>query len=304
MDRFVSMSIFVRVVDRGSFAAAAQGSGMTATMVGNHIRALERRLGTRLLNRTTRRQNLTDIGRHYYEQCVSILAQLQSAEIDARDMRARPRGRLRVSTPIIYATCMLAPAISDYLDAYPDVHVELVLNDRVVDLADGGFDAAIRVGVLPDSNLIARPLASSPRLVCAAPAYLSRHGTPHAPADLQNHHCLAFSGANGVEREWRFTLADGSQQIVSVPGRLDINGGMALREAALAGLGIILQPEMMVGRDIAAGRLVRLFPELPALNFPVHIVYLPEHKLVAKLSSFVEFMIERFGPHTAAAIKA
>ncbi|WP_266159257.1 LysR substrate-binding domain-containing protein [Dyella silvatica] len=210
-------------------------------------------------------------------------------------MRARPRGRLRVSAPIIYATCTLAPAMSEYLDAYPDVQVELVLNDRVVDLADGGFDAAIRVGVLPDSNLMARPLAFSPRRVCAAPAYLARYGTPQTPQDLQHHHCLAFSGAHGAERDWRFNLADGSQQVVSVPGRLDINGGMALREAALAGLGIILQPEMMVGRDIEAGSLVRLFPDLPALNFPVHIVYLPEHKLTAKLASFVDFMTARFG---------
>ncbi len=290
MDRFTSMSIFVRAVERGSFAAAAAESGMTATMVGNHIRALERRLGTRLLNRTTRRQNLTEIGRSYYEQCVSILAQLQSAEIDARDMRSRPRGRLRVSAPIIYATCKLAPAMSDYLDRYPDVHVELVLDDRIVDLADGGFDAAIRIGILPDSNLIARPLAPSPHIVCAAPAYLSKHGIPATPKDLEKHQCLAFGVSSGPERDWRFTLADGSQQTVHVPGRLDINGGLALREAALAGLGIILQPALMLEHDIAAEKLVRLFADLPALTFPVHIVYLPERKLTAKLASFVDFV--------------
>jgi DNA-binding transcriptional LysR family regulator len=296
MDRFVSMSIFIRVVERGSFAAAAVGSGMTATMVGNHIRALERRLGARLLNRTTRRQNLTEIGHGYYEQCVSILAQVQSAEIDARDMRARPRGRPRVSAPIIYATCRLAPAMSDYLERYPDVHVELVLNDRVVDLADGGFDAAIRVGALSDSNLIARPLTPSPRIVCAAPAYLSKHGTPATPKDLEKHHCLAFGVASGPERDWHFTLADGSKQTVRVPGRLDVTGGLALREAALAGLGIILQPELMLEHDIATGKLIRLFADLPAPTFPVHIVYLPERKLTAKLASFVDFVVSRFGP--------
>jgi DNA-binding transcriptional LysR family regulator len=295
MDRFVSMSIFVRVVERGSFVAAAEGSGMTATMVGNHIRALEHLLGARLLNRTTRRQNLTEIGHGYYEQCVSILAQLQSAEIDASDMRARPRGRLRVSAPIIYATCKLAPAMSDYLENNPDVHVELELNDRMVDLADGGFDAAIRVGVLPDSNLIARRLAPSPRIACAAPAYLSKHGTPATPKDLEKHQCLAFGVAGGPQRDWRFPLADGSQQTVHVPGRLDISGGLALREAALAGLGIILQPELMLEHDIAAGKLIRLFADLPAPTFPVHIVYLPDRKLTAKLASFVDFVIARFG---------
>lgn len=291
MDRFTSMSVFVRAVERGSFAAAATECGMTATMVGNHIRALEQRLSARLLNRTTRRQSLTEIGRGYYEHCVNILAQLQSAEIDARDTRSRPRGRLRVSVPAIYAACKLAPTISDYLDRHPDVHVELVLNDRFVDLADGGFDAAIRVGALPDSNLIARPLTPSPRIVCAAPSYLAKHGIPETPKDLEKHQCLAFVTSNGPEREWRFILADGSQQTIRVPGRLDINGGLALREAALAGLGIILQPALMLENDMAAGKLIRLFADLPAPTFPVHIVYLPERKLTAKLASFVDFMM-------------
>jgi DNA-binding transcriptional LysR family regulator len=297
MDRFVSMSVFVRVVERGSFAAAAEGSGMTATMVGNHIRALEDRLGARLLNRTTRRQSLTETGRGYYEQCVSILAQLQAAEGDARDIRARPRGRLRVSVPVMYATFKLAPAMSDYLESNPDVHVELALTDRFVDLADEGFEVAIRVGALRDSNLIARPLAPSQLIVCASPAYLSRYGIPATPKDLERHHCLAIGFTNGPERDWRFTLADGSEQTVHVPGRLDISGGgMALREAALAGLGIILQPELMLEQDIAAGRLIRLFADSPAPIFPVHLVYLPERKLTAKLASFVDFVISRFGP--------
>ncbi len=296
MDRFVSMSVFVRVVERGSFAAAAEGSGMTATMVGNHIRALEDRLGARLLNRTTRRQSLTDTGRDYYEQCVSILAQVQAAEGDARDIRARPRGRLRVSVPVMYATFKLAPVISDYLESNPDVHVELALTDRFVDLADEGFEVAIRVGALRDSNLIARPLAPSALIVCASPAYLSRHGTPATPKDLEKHHCLAIGFAGGPERNWRFTLADGSEQAVRVPGRLDISGGMALREAALAGLGIILQPELLVEQDIAAGRLIRLLADTSAPIHPVHLVYLPERKLTAKLASFVAFVIARFGP--------
>lgn len=293
MDRFTSMLVFVRTVERGSFAAAAAESDMTATMVGNHIRALERRLGSRLLNRTTRRQSLTEIGRGYYEHCISILAQLQSAENDAREMYSRPRGRLRISVPTIYATRKLAPAMRDYLDRYPEVHVELVLDDRYVDLADGGFDAAIRVGALPDSNLIARPLAPSPHIVCAAPAYLAKHGIPETPKDLERHQCLAFVTSNGPERDWRFTLADGSQQTIRVPGRLDINGGLALREAALAALGIILQPALMLENDMATGKLVRLFADLPAPTFPVHVVYLPERKLTAKLASFVDFMTAR-----------
>lgn len=300
MDRFVSMSIFTRVVERGSFVAAAEGSGMTATMVGNHIRALEDRLGARLLNRTTRQQSLTETGRNYYEQCVNILAQVQAAEGEARDIRARPRGRLRVSVPVMFGTMKLVPAIGEYLDAHAEVHVELALNDRFVDLADEGFEAAIRVGDLPDSNLIARPLAPSPLVACASPAYLARHGTPATPTDLEQHQCVALGFASGLRRDWRLTLVDGSQQVVRVPGRLDISGsGIALREAALAGLGIIFQPEMMVEQDIAAGRLIRLFPHLPSPSNPVHLVYLPERKLTAKLASFINFVIEKFGQETA-----
>ncbi len=300
MDRFVSMSIFTRVVERGSFVAAAEGSGMTATMVGNHIRALEDRLGARLLNRTTRQQSLTDTGRNYYEQCVNILAQVRVAEGDARDIRERPRGRLRVSVPVMYGTMKLVPAIGEYLEANSDVQVELALNDRFVDLADEGFEAAIRIGELPDSNLIARPLGRSSLVACASPAYLARHGTPATPMDLQKHQCIAIGFVSGLKRDWRFTLVDDSKQIVHVPGRLDISGsGIALREAALAGLGVIFQPEMMVDQDIIAGRLIRLFPDLPSPSNPVHLVYLPERKLTAKLASFINFMIERFGPETA-----
>lgn len=295
MDRFASMSVFVRVVERGSFAAAAEASGMTATMVGNHVRALEHLLGATLINRTTRRQHLTDTGRGYYEQCVSILAQLQAAEIDARDARTRPRGRLRISGPVIYGTCRIAPALDTYLARYPDVQVELILNDRWVDLMHEGFDAAIRVGVLPDSNLIARPLQPSARVVCAAPTYLALHGMPAAPQDLLHHQCLAFRFNGGPERDWRFKMADGAEQTIHVPGRLDISEGHALREAALAGLGIARLPEMMLEHDLAAGRLVRLFGELPTYAFPVHLVYLPERKLSAKLASFIEFVVSRFG---------
>lgn len=296
MDRFVSMSVFTRVVERGSFVAAAEGSGMTATMVGNHIRALEDRLGARLLNRTTRQQSLTDTGRDYYQQCVSILAQVRAAEGEARDVRERPRGRLRVSAPVMYGTMKLVPAIGEYLQANPEVQVELALNDRFVDLADEGFEAAIRIGELADSNLIARPMGRSSLVACASPAYLAQHGTPTTPRDLEQHQCIAIGFVSGLQRDWRFTLEDNSQQIVRVPGRLDISGsGIALRESALAGLGIIFQPEMIVDQDIAAGRLIRLFPELPSPSNPVHLLYLPERKLTAKLTSFINFMTERFG---------
>ncbi|MGC1550642.1 MAG: LysR family transcriptional regulator [Rhodanobacter sp.] len=296
MDRFTSMAMFARVVERGSFAAAAEGSGMTPTMVGNHVRQLERRLKGRLLNRTTRSQSLTELGKRYHAQCLDILALVDSAELDAREMQTSPRGRLRVSCPVTYGTRALIPVLASYLDHNPEVQVELALNDRIVDLAVDGFDAAIRIGVLPDSGLIARPLRPSPRIACASPAYLSRHGHPQLPTDLAQHNCLAFMFATGPERDWRFPRPDGngSEHIV-VRGRLDVNGGLALREAALAGLGVILQPQMMLQADLDAGLLVRLFPDWPAPSWPVHVVYLPDTRMPPKLESFIAFLQDTLG---------
>jgi len=296
MDRFTSMAMFARVVERGSFAAAAEGSGMTPTMVGNHVRELERRLKGRLINRTTRRQSLTELGRRYHAKCVEILSLVDSAELDAREMQASPRGRLRVSCPVIYGTRALVPVLATYLDRCPEVQVELSLNDRFVDLAEEGFDAAIRAGELPDSSLIARPLRPSPRIACASPAYLARHGHPQVPADLAQHNCLALSFASGPERDWRFPRPDGQgAEHVTVRGRLDVNGGLALREAALAGLGVILQPELMLQDDLQAGRLVRLFPDWPAPTWPVHVVHLPGAHMPPKLESFITFLQETLG---------
>lgn len=296
MDRFTSMAMFARVVERGSFAAAAEGSGMTPTMVGNHVRELERRLKGRLINRTTRRQSLTELGKRYHARCVEILAMVDSAELDAREMQASPRGRLRVSCPVTYGTRALVPVLARYLDRYPEVQVELSLNDRIVDLAEDGFDAAIRVGELPDSGLIARPLRPSPRVACASPAYLARHGHPRVPAELAQHNCLAFLFATGPERDWRFPRPDGQGvERIAVRGRLDVNGGMALREAALAGLGVILQPELMLKDDLEAGRLVRLFPDWPAPTWPAHVVHLPDAHMPPKLESFIAFLQETLG---------
>ncbi|MFM0598253.1 LysR family transcriptional regulator [Paraburkholderia dilworthii] len=296
MDRFSSMTIFARVVECGSFTAAAEGSGMTPTMVGNHIRELERRLKGRLLNRTTRRQSLTELGKRYHARCLEILALVDSAELDAREMQSTPRGRLRVSCPVIYGTRVLVPALAAYLDRYPEVQVELSLNDRFVDLAEDGFDAAIRAGVLPDSGLIARPLACSPRIACASPTYLARHGHPRVPADLAQHNCLAFMVATGPEREWVFPRPDGKGvEHIPVRGRLDVNGGLALREAALVGLGIIFQPQMMLQEDLDEGRLVRLFPDWPAQTWPIHLVHLPDANLPPKLVTFIAFLQETLG---------
>jgi DNA-binding transcriptional LysR family regulator len=291
MDRLTGMETFVRVVELGGFTAAATASNISPTMVSNHIRALERRLGARLLNRTTRRQSLTEIGTTYYAQCLDILGRIDSAENDARDQRSRPAGRLRISAPITLGAHLLVPAFADYLRDYPEVEIELQLNDRMVDLADEAFDAAFRFGNLPDSSHIARPLRTLNRVVCASPTYLARHGTPQRPDDLANHNCLAFHYVQ-PERDWLFQGA--RAQRVRVTGQLTINNGPALLRAALADIGIAMLPDYLVAEELTAGRLVRLFPEFDFARAPLQLVYLPDRHMTPKMKSFVDFIVQHF----------
>jgi DNA-binding transcriptional LysR family regulator len=291
MDRLTGMETFVRVVELGGFTAAAAASNISPTMVSNHIRALERRLGARLLNRTTRRQSLTEIGTTYYAQCLDILGRIDSAESDARDQRSRAAGRLRISAPITLGAHLLVPAFAEYLREYDEVEIELQLNDRMVDLADEGFDAAFRFGKLPGSSLIARPLRSLHRVVCASPSYLARHGTPQKPDELVNHNCLAFHYVQ-PERDWVF---EGDRaQSVRVAGQLTINNGPALLRAVLADIGIAMLPDYLVAEDLTAGRLVRLFPEFEFPRAPLQLVYLPDRHMTPKMKSFVNFILQHF----------
>ena len=291
MDRLTSMSVFVAAVDAGSFAGAASRLDLSATMIGLHVRSLEDRLGARLLNRTTRRQNLTEIGRLYYERCRQIMADVEAADTIAKELQAEPRGRLRVSAAVSFGVHALMPAMSEFLAQYPSVGLELSLNDRVVDLLEEGFDAAIRIGTLPDSSLVARPLAPYRSVLCAAPSYLERHGAPSEPKELADHNCLVFSFAGD---SWRLQDARGEHH-VRVKGQVLTNNGEALRRAALAGLGIVLQPEVLLAADLAAGRLVQLLPDVSMPSREAHLVYLPDRRPTPKLRALIDFVIGRFG---------
>lgn len=299
MDRFTSMSVFVRVVETGGFAAAAEAAGISAAMVGNHIRALEAHLGARLLNRTTRQQSLTEVGRTYYGQCVNILSQLDMAETDAREMTAVARGVLRVTAPVSFGAQCLTPSLSRFLEHTPNVEVELMLSDRLVELVSESFDVAIRIGHLPASNLIARPLIPYRMVVCAAPGYLARRGTPRDPEDLIHHDCLSF-GVHRRSREWRFYDTDGKGRAVRIGGRLTINHGPALRMAALAGAGILMQPELLVAEDLRNGSLVRLFENERMPERPMHLVYQRDIRMPLKVRHFVNFVLETWRPDAAA----
>ena len=292
MDVFDSMQVYVQAVEKGSLSAAATACGISATMAGNHLRTLEKRLGMQLLQRTTRRQHLTAFGEDYYARCKEILRLVAETDAQAQNLQLAPAGKLRISAPVSFGTEALMPALSVYLARYPEVSVDVALCDRVVDLVEEGFEAAIRIGPLPDSALIARSLAPYRLMICASPDYLARRGTPVQPEDLAQHECLSFSPAAVVH--WRLTDAQDGICRVPVSGRLQVNHGQALRVAALHGLGIVLQPAILLEADVQAGRLVQLFPEYTLPSRPMSVVYLPDRYRSPKLRSFVDFLVERF----------
>lgn len=293
MDRLVCMQVFVRVVEKGSFSATAEEFRISPTMVGKHICHLEERLGVRLLNRTTRRQSLTEVGRIYYERCKLALAEVEAADACANELQLAPRGLLRVNAPVSFGASAFIGALGDYLEQYPEVHIELALNDRVVNLVDEGYEAAIRIGSLPDSSLIARPLTPYRMVVCASPEYLDIHGTPQSPEKLAGHNCMGFIYSVS-QKHWQFIDRDGTST-VQINGNLRVNNGQALKTAALRGMGIIMQPEVLLTEDIAAGRLVRILAEHELPSKAMHLVYPSNRNMTPKLKSFVEFIVERFG---------
>ncbi|HEX7649363.1 MAG TPA: LysR family transcriptional regulator [Noviherbaspirillum sp.] len=290
MDRLRSMEVFVAVVDAGSFTAAAEMFAMSPVMVGKHIRQLEERLGARLLARTTRRQSLTEIGRQYAERCRQILADIKTAESGAEAMRSTPRGTLRISAPVSFGTQRLAPAMTDYLAAHSEVSLDLDLSDRMVDLVEEGYDAAIRIGELRDSTLVARPLTEYRMMLCASPEYLKQAGTPKTPEDLAHHQCLDFAPLN---RRVRWNLNGTESEFPA--SRFRSNQGQALRMAALRGYGILLQSEALLGEDVAAGRLVPVLEEYLPAPRPVSLVYPRDRLATPKMTTFIAFMLERFG---------
>jgi DNA-binding transcriptional LysR family regulator len=298
MDLLDSMRVYVLTVEKGSLSAAAAASGISATMAGNHVRTLEERLGMQLLRRTTRRQHLTSFGEDYYARCKDILRLVAETETQAQNMRLAPAGKLRVTAPVTFGTEALVPALPGYLERYPEVSVELDLSDRVVDMMEGGIEAGIRIGhIAPDSPLIARPLQPYRFMICASPDYLARRGTPLTPDDLAQHDCLSFSP--GALTQWRMTRMTSQPPdvcLASVSGRVQVNQGQALRMAALHGLGIVMQPAILLDAEVRAGRLVRLFADYELPSRPMHVVYLPDRYRSPKLRSFIDYLVEAFVP--------
>lgn len=295
VDHLAEMAAFVRVVEAGTFTGAAQRLGWSKSMVSRRIAELEDRLGARLLNRTTRRLSLTEAGDAYYRRCARILAEIDDAEDEIARLSAEPRGTLRVNAPMSFGTQHLAPAIAGFVGRYPQVRIDLTLDDRFVDLIDDGVDVAVRIGVLADSSLIARRLAPSHVVLCASPAYLARRGVPERPADLAAHDCLLYSNAVSVD-QWQFPGADGAAETVRVRGPMVANNGDVLREVAIAGLGIARLPTFIVADALADGRLRPLLCRHRLPETPIHAVYPHSRHLSTKVRAFVDFLAERFGP--------
>ena len=299
MDLFQAMTVYVKVVEAGSMTAAAQACGLSTTMVGNHLRALEHRLGVSLLKRTTRKQSLTEFGGLYYQRCLEVLGLVANSEQLAEQIHSEaPQGLLRITAPPAFGAERLAPALSEFSRRYPKIQLYVVLSNQAMDLIDSGFDVAIRLGELQPSSLIARPLQDYTMTLCASPHYLARRGTPQQPMDLQAHDCLAFAYPStddwrNADKLWRLRGAEGEVE-VAVSGPMTINSSQALHRAAVEGMGIVMLPDALVGADLLAGRLVALLPSYQSPSRSMYLLYAQDRYRLPKLRAFVDFVIEQW----------
>ena len=288
MDRLTSLTAFVRVVDSGGFSAAGRHLNMSTTMVSNHVQSLEDRLGARLLNRTTRKVSLTEIGKAYYDRCTQILADLEQADDIAGAMQSTPRGTLRIyaATHIIP---FIAPVVGEFLAAYPDVKVDLSMGERTIDIVDEGFDIAVRLTPPPDSSLIVRSLATWRHVLCCSPSYLEKHPRPQQLSELSQHNCVRHA-LYPFEDGWHFTDRKGVPAVVRISGNLLTNSGETLRLAALEGVGVCMAAGFLVHEDLESGRLIRLLPEYRPVEMSMNAIYPHRHHLSAKVRTFIDLL--------------
>jgi DNA-binding transcriptional LysR family regulator len=293
MDKLTSMRAFTRVVQHGSFAAAARELRLSRSAVSKYVIELEQELGAQLLVRTTRSASPTENGQAYYERCIAILADLEEADLAVARLQSEPRGLLRVNAPMSFGTLHLGRAVADFMERYPQLQIQLVLGDQQIDPVQEGFDVTLRIADLPSSSLIARKIAPARRVVCAAPSYLARRGTPEHPDDLRRHDCLAY-GYLATGNQWKLTGADGDHWI-HIPWTLCTNNGEVLRDAVVKGRGIALLPTFIVGADLQEGGLRSILTDYAAPEISVYAIYPQTRHLSVKVRAFIDFLIERFG---------
>jgi LysR family transcriptional regulator, regulator for bpeEF and oprC len=292
MDVMHSMAVFRRVVEAENFSAVARETNMSQSTVSKHIAALEERLGTKLLNRSTRSIKLTEAGKEYYHHCIRILNDFQEAEASVGKGKIKPTGSIRISTSAAFGRVCILPYLSEFFKTYPDINVELMYDDDYTDLVKEGIDLAIRIGPLEDSTLIARKVGTSPRLVVASPEYLVAHGRPKKPADLIRHDCLIYSLQKTPDL-WYFNSTQQGEESVRVNGRLKTSSPDALCDATLQGLGISVLYEWHARDYIRRGRLKVILPDYKLTAHDIHAVY-PERKFVPqKVKRMIEFLAEK-----------
>ena len=293
MDTLDGMRTLVAVASEGSFSRAAARLNMSPQLVSKYIAQLESRLGARLINRSTRRLSITEVGQAYYERCRDVLAEIDEMENAVSDAATTARGTLRINAPMTFGTMHLSSAIAEYQRGQPEVSVDLTLDDRVVDIVSEGYDIAIRIGRLRESSLVARKLAPVRLVVCASPDYLDERGVPDTPRDLKNHECLRYTLSSRADR-WEFRVGDETQD-VQVTGSFLANNGDAIRLAALAGRGLALQPTFIVGDDVRAGRLQLVLRDYEVEPMGVYAAYAHRKYLSGKVRTFVDFLGDCFG---------
>jgi DNA-binding transcriptional LysR family regulator len=293
MDRFEEIQNFVRVVETGSISRAADRSGMAKSAVSRRLSDLEQRLGVQLIKRTTRQMKLTDSGRSYYERAIRILADLEESEQAVRQEHGNLSGVLRVAAPLTFGLLHLGPAITEFQCGHPDLQFDLDFNDRRIDILQEGFDVGIRIGALEDSSLIARRLVPVRSVICASPEYLKKNGVPQSPEDLQRHACLVYSNLPDPQT-WSYHDREDVKHSIKVRIGMQANNGDFLREAAVAGLGIVHQPTFIAYPSIASGQLI---PILTGYTWPTvnaYAVYPQTRHLSQRVRSFVDFLVQKF----------
>lgn len=299
MDNLTDVAVFVRVVERGSFTRAADELELSRAVVSKYLTRLEARLGVRLLNRTTRRLSLTEAGAELFSASQGALERISEAEGAITRLQSEPRGTLKVNAPMSFGILELAPAMADFLRRYPDIHVDLRMDDRAVDLVEEGFDVGVRITPrLAPSSLVARRLSTIGQWVCASPAYLAEHGEPESPEDLTAHNCILYQYALAAN-VWRFRAPSGRELAVAVTGNLRANNGIAEREAAVRGAGILLTPSFYVSEAVRNGRLKRILRDYALPELGLHVTYPKRSHVPPKVRVFVDFLAQHFGKRPA-----
>lgn len=293
MDRLTEMEAFATVVDQGGFTDAAKKMGISKSAVSKHVSSLEARLGARLLNRTTRRVSPTEIGLAYYDRARRVLNDAGEADALVSSMQSAPSGLLRISVATDFGVGHLSPVLGDFLHEYPDITINMVLNNRYVELISEGFDLAVRIGELEDSTLRARKLTETTKRMIAAPDYLDRHGLPERIDDLNDHKLLHYS-TQAASSVWKLTAPSGEKRQVRTGGWLTVNDGQSLLNAAISGLGIAYLPSYLYADALAKGQVVEVMTDLPVERQGVYAVYPQGRFTQPKVRAFIDFLAQSF----------